>query len=511
MCSNVDIRPRETSCITQVTLGEPYLTGKGTLIAVLDSGIDYFLEEFQDRNGNTRILELWDQTATPDEERGLLPPSGYQEGVLYSKEQIDAALMAARTMGRAGGNGGSSAQMNRQAGLAIVPQRDASGHGTAVAGIAAGTGIGVATEANLLIVKLGNPAEGGFPRTTQLMRGINYAVNRAVEFNMPLVVNLSFGNTYGDHRGNSLLERFIDNASEIGRTSIVVGSGNEGTSNGHTAGVAAQPTTIELAVAAYERGLSIQFWKHYSDEFRLRIVSPGGEELLLDIGNLETVRKNLEQTRLLCYLGVPQPYSVNQEVFIDMIPQDTYINQGIWRLELIPVKVVTGEYRFYLPSYVARNAGTGFYLPTPDVTLTIPSTSLRTITVGAYDSVQQSYADFSGRGYVYRYEEGRVGTNPRGIAFVKPDLVAPGVNILAPSAGGGYEAVTGTSFATPIVAGSAALLMEWGIVRGNDRFLYGEKLKAYLQAGAQPIRGEVEYPNERVGWGALCVSKSQGI
>lgn len=496
------IRPDETSCIAQVKLGSVNLTGQGTMIAILDSGIDYFLDEFRNENGDTRIWELWDQTAIPDEEKGLLPPEGYREGVLYSKEQIDAALMAARMAER------DSEQINREAGLAIVPQRDISGHGTAVAGIAAGSSIGVAPKADLLVVKLGNPLEGGFPRTTQLMRAINYAVNRAVELRRPLVLNISFGNTYGDHRGNSLLERFIDNASEIGRTSIVVGSGNEGESNGHTAGVALRPVIIELAVTAYERGLNIQFWKHYSDVFRLQIVSPGGERLVLDMGNVETVRKILEQTKLLCYLGEPQPYSVNQEIFIDMIPQDTYINQGIWRLELIPVKVVTGEYRFYLPSYVVRNTGTGFYLSTPDVSLTIPSTSMRAITVGAYDSVQQIYAPFSGRGYVYRYEEGRVDTNPGGIAFVKPDVAAPGVNLLAPRVDGGYEMVTGTSFAAPIVTGSAALLMEWGIVRDNDRFLYGEKLKAYLQTGAQPIRGESEYPNEKVGWGALCISES---
>ena len=510
---NMDIRPRDTSCIAQVTLGELNLTGSGVLIAILDSGIDYFSEEFQDRDGNTRILELWDQTAVPNEERGLLPPEGYREGVLYTREMINEALNIARTQGNPSAvddNGFLQGRqlLNEQAGLQVVSQRDTSGHGTAVAGIAAGTTIGVAPWAELLIIKLGNPMEGGFPRTTQLMRGVNYAVNRAVDLNMPLVINLSFGNTYGDHRGNSLLERFLDNVSEIGRTSIVVGSGNEGTSNGHTAGVALEPTTIELAVSLYERSLSIQLWKHFDDQFRLRIESPGGEEMLLELGELETVRKTLEQTLLLCYVGVPQPYSVNQEVFIDFIAQNTYINDGIWKLELLPVDVVTGEYRFYLPSYVVRNEGTGFYLPTSDVTLTIPSTSMRAITVGAYDSIQQSYADFSGRGYVYRYEEGRRNTNPQGIAFVKPDIVAPGVNIQAPRVGGGYESVTGTSFATPIVAGSAALLMEWGIVRGNDRFLYGEKLKAYLRAGARPIRGESEYPNERVGWGALCVADS---
>jgi subtilisin family serine protease len=126
------------------------------------------------------------------------------------------------------------------------------------------------------------------------------------------------------------------------------------------------------------------------------------------------------------------------------------------------------------------------------------------MTVGAYNTVYDAYADFSGRGYADR--ERTVGVVTAGL--VKPDFVAPGVGVLAPDLYGGYTPVTGTSFATPIAAGAAALLMEWGIVRGNDPFLYGEKVKAYLRSGARPLRGETEYPNERVGFGALCLTDS---
>ena len=126
------------------------------------------------------------------------------------------------------------------------------------------------------------------------------------------------------------------------------------------------------------------------------------------------------------------------------------------------------------------------------------------ITVGAYDTTYESYADFSGRGYA--------DTNQLAMTLlqldVKPDLAAPGVGIVTSAVGGGYEPVTGTSFATPFVTGAAALMMEWGIVRGNDPFLYGEKVKAYLRRGAKRIRGEREYPNSRVGFGALCLEES---
>ncbi len=484
---------QEISCIPQVTRREPYLTGENVIIACIDSGIDIYLPEFQTANGQTRIIGLWDQTVRPDEERGFVPPEGYSTGVYFTREQINAALAA-----------------GREQGFELVPSRDTSGHGTAVAGIAAGSLSGVAKEADILVVKLGVPLENNFPRTTQLMRGIDFAVKEGLRRNRPVAINVSFGNTYGDHRGESLLERFIDNASEMGKCAIVIGSGNEGASNGHSAGQTTENRVIELAVGDYETQLSIQYWKHFQDVFRLRIISPGGDEVLLDSSRMETVRATLEETELLCFIGEPQPYSVNQEIYIDFIPNDRYINSGVWRLELIPVQAVTGEYRFFLPSYVARNVGTGFLLPTPEVTLTIPSTALRAITVGAYDGQRRSYADFSGRGYVYRYEEGRATAAGAayGVAFSKPDIVAPGVGIRVPVPGGGYENVSGTSFATPLVAGSAALLMEWGIIRGNDPYLYGQRLKAYLNKGAVQLPGYEVTPNGMTGWGALCVERS---
>lgn len=323
---------------------------------------------------------------------------------------------------------------------------------------------------------------------------------------MPLVINLSFGNSYGSHDGSSLLERFLDNAAEIGRTVVCVGSGNEGSSGGHFAGNVEDTRSVELSVAAYERTLNIQLWKNYSDSYQIRLRSPGGEEAevtaLVDGGKYTL---QLEQTRVLVYLGEPAPYSVAQELYLDMIPVGrTYINSGVWTILIEPIKVVTGQYYLYLPAGAGRSSRTMFYRPSPQVSLTIPSTAAKVITVGAYDATYDAYADFSGRGYAN--PERTIGVVTAGL--VKPDLVAPGVDITAPDVYGGYTSVTGTSFATPIVSGSAALLMEWGIVRGNDIFLYGEKVKAYLRAGARPLRGEAVYPNDRVGYGALCVADS---
>ena len=492
--------PASASCFPPVTMRTPFLSGSGVLLAVLDSGITWDLEVFRKADGGTRIRYLWDQTIPWDQMipwNQMIPgrvPSGFSTGTEYTEAEINEAL-----------------QLGVLERYLRIPSRDLTGHGTAVAGIAAGKSpdgryTGAAPAAELIVVKLGLPREDGFPRTTEIMRGVTYALRKALELNQPLVINLSFGNSYGSHDGSSLLERFLDNAAEIGRTVICVGSGNEGNTRGHFSSNIARDNRVELAVGNYQRSLNLQLWKNYSDVYRMRLQSPGGEnaELSTNIqGGKYTIQ--LEQTRILAYLGEPLPYAVAQEIYLDMIPlQGDYINEGIWILGLEEMETVTGQYYLYLPAGSGTGDTTGFYRSTPQVTLTIPSTASKVITVGAYDPVYDSYADFSGRGYADVSRT--IGITPAGL--IKPDLVAPGVNIQAPDGYGSFTPVTGTSFATPIVSGAAALLMEWGIIRGNDPYLYGEKVKAYLRKGARPLRGEREYPNDRVGYGKLCVAES---
>lgn len=534
-----------SSCFLPVTVRPPYLTGQGVIVAVIDSGIDYMHEDFRNTDGSSRILYLWDQTLQAESvnagipaESGYAgtaaPPAGFYDGVEFDKERIDAALAAGST----------------QEAYRIVPSRDISGHGTAVAGIAAGNGSdssgqysGAAPKSEMIIVKLGNPQPDSFPRTTELMRALTYCVRKAIALTRPVAINISFGNTYGAHNGNSLLERFIDNVSEVGRTVICVGSGNEGASLGHASGVAFQTTQVELSIAEYERNVSVQLWKNYVDRYHITLTAPSGREEEIDTLSIGTRRIVMENTEILMYIGDALPYSVNQELYFDFLPlgEMTYVNAGIWTFRLAPISVVTGNYSFYLPSAAVRSTRTAFYRPSPDVTLTIPSTAGRVVTVGAYNSNYNAYADFSGRGYIYsqgyiqssagnsaagnvsgntfdgasggnavrmqRTNVGNIG-NREGIWLTKPDLVAPGVGIMTARTGGGYEARTGTSFATPFVTGASALLMEWGIVKGNDPYLYGEKVKAYLQRGAKQLPGFTEYPNAQVGYGALCVKNS---
>lgn len=477
---------RSASCMSSVQSGfSPLgtgLTGKGVLVACVDSGIDYSHPDFRNPDGSSRILRLWDQTIPGN------PPKGYPIGTEYTKEDIDRALKAPTLKER----------------LDAVPSQDTSGHGTGVMGIAAGNGRamngidrGVAYESSLIVVKLGIPKEEGFPRTTELMQGIDYVIRQSLEMKMPVAINLSFGNNYGSHSGESLLETYLDNAALVGRSVICAGMGNEGSQALHTSGTLSQDQEfqVQMNVAQYQTGINVQLWKQYVDKIEIGLIHPNGQRVGPFQEILGPQRFSVGLTEILIYYGKPSPYSLSQEIFIDLIPRGQYIDSGTWRIVLIPGGIVDGRYDLWLPGGGVLNQDTAFPYPTPDTTLTIPSTARRVISVGAYNSRLMSYADFSGRGFTRVLEE------------IKPDLVAPGVDIRTAAPGGGYASRTGTSFATPFVTGAAALMMEWGIIRGEDPYLYGEKVKAYLRRGARRL-SQGSYPNRETGFGMLCLRDS---
>lgn len=474
------------SCVSPVQASKSGLFGNGVLVAVLDSGIDYSHPDFRNEDGSTRILDLWDQTITAVEP--LAPPEPFAIGTLYTKERIDEALRAA----------------TRQERMSLVPSEDLSGHGTHVAGILAGNGrgalnapVGMAPQSDLLVVKLGASAGDSFPRTTQLMQAVDFVVRRAIQLKRPISINISFGNNYGSHANNSILEQYIDDVSGLWKTSISIGSGNEGSASRHVSRIlkSGETQNVEMSISSGERTINMQIWKHFYDDFNITIHAPGNTAsgTISKVGGKQQFV--LEGTQILLYYGEPTPYNRLQEIYIEMIPApgNTYLTEGIWRFEYTPQTIVTGDFYMWFPIAEMVNPTTRFLRPTLTTTLTVPSTASKVITVGAYDSDTDSMAFFSGRGYTL--------TNQ-----VKPDLVAPGVNILSCAPNGGYTERTGTSMATPFVAGAAALLMEWGIVRGFDPFLYGEKVKAYLIAGARKLEFEQQYPNPQIGFGALCLA-----
>lgn len=469
------LNAKRESCINQVQqAGFPGdgagLFGEGVIVAIADSGIDYTNMVFRNQDGTTRILKLWDQVT----------------GKIYDETQLNEALQSDNP-------------------YAIVDSRDPTGHGTHVAGIAAGNfavnkndNLGIATKSRIIFVKMATASENSFPRTTQLMEAVDFMVKQANEYHMPMSMNLSFGNTYGSHDGTSLLSTYLDTVIDGNRISIQIGSGNEGDSAGHSGGFVnmGDIAEIEIQVSRFQRSFSVQLWKDYVDGFGIEIVAPSGEKTPVIREKSTINRYRLNDTELYILYGTPKPFSRFQEIYMDFIPSNRYVDEGIWTIRIIPDRVVVGRYDLWLPNSQSLNENTRFLRPDPFTTLTIPGGTLKAVTVGAYDSSTGKMAAFSGRGFLRENDQ------------VKPDIVAPGVNISSATPGGGMSVQSGTSMATPFVTGSVALMMEWGIIRGHDQFLYGEKVKAYLIKGARHLQEFSEWPNPQAGWGALCLRDS---
>lgn len=497
---------RQVSCINTVqgsvggmaanVIGNPGgdgLTGAGVLVAIIDSGIDYSHPDFIRDDGTSRIAFLWDQSATGERQMGRIP-AGFSLGAEYTEADFNEALALPEP------------ERSR-----LVPVNDRfQGHGTAVAGVAAGNGRGsafrrnrgVAIDSDLIVVKLAQ-RDDGFPRTTEVMEGLDYVLRKAIALQKPIAINLSFGNNYGPHDGQSLFENYITELNGIWKNMIVIASGNEGDARHHTEIRLPQgafsgnvtPEVVEIAVGNQETGLTVQLWKSYVDLFRMEVQAPDGKRFTLPPEG-EGRKFALGAASLQMFHGMPSPYTITQEIYLEWLGSTTAeVPAGVWRILLYPENIRDGVCNLWMSGAEGSGRQTGFLNPVTNTTLTIPATAARTISVGAYQSNNDTIAPFSGRGFT---ADGRIA----------PAIIAPGVNIVTAAPGGGYTRHTGTSIAAPFVTGSAALMMEWGIVRGNDTELYGEKGKAYLMRGARRLPSVSEYPDAAAGWGALCLRDS---
>lgn len=468
------------SCITSVQRSSGFnLRGKNVIVAIIDSGIDYTHPDFRNDDGTSRILFIWDQTQVDG-----TPPQGFFSGSEYNNEQINNALQSPDP-------------------YQIVPRVDTNGHGTAVAGIAVGNGrasggvnIGVAPEADIIAVKVGYKGFESFARSTEIMRALKYVIDKANRLFKPISINMSFGMNNGSHRGNSLFETFITDISAEWKTSIVIPTGNEGAAGHHYSGQieSNQIKEIEFFTAPGLDSMYISLWKNFADNFDFELIFPDGSSSgVISIENqTKTIRRPNAVVNI--FYGQPTHYSDLQEIFVTYNATNSPLSAGINKIRLISQTIVDGNFDIWLPTLEEVTAQTFFTEPSVYNTLTIPSTARKIVRVAGYNDRIGNIAAFSGRG----------GVEPNSII---PDLAAPAVNILTTKMGGGYDTFTGTSFAAPFVTGSAALMMEWGIVNNNDPFLYGERVTAFLRKGATR-RENVIYPNATFGYGTLCLENT---
>ena len=425
------------------------LTGKGVLIGFVDSGLDLTHPEFMGEDRRSRAAVLWDMTGSGT------PPAGFHRGAVYSGAEIASGL---------------------------VPSTDQSGHGTAVAAIAAGRS-GAAPGASIAAVKLGSS------RTTDVMRAIKFLLDQAEARGMPCVVNLSYGTNCGSHWGQTLFESYIDQSAQRGRSVVVCAAGNEGSGAHHFQGLLTEGGAVdaEFNISTHREQVYLSLWKSFADEAAFELVLPNGRTT----GPLTEGTRFLRfgAVRVSVFYGVPTHYSASQEVLIYLDAPAGELN-GLWKLRCYGKKVSDGRFNVWLPTMEEVTERTAFLQPEPDLTVTLPATALFPISVGGFRPETETVSPFSGRGVQDCANRSLL------------DITAPAEGIRSARAGGGYGVFSGTSMAAPFVSGAAALMMEWGIVQGNDLFLYNQRVKAFLCKGAarSPY---MAYPNPQWGYGRL--------
>ena len=440
------------------------LTGKGTLLGLIDSGIDYNIPIFKNKDGNSKILYYWDQSIDGN------PPIGFKEGTLYTNEDINKAIN----------------------GEIQIPISSTSTHGTHTAGIACS----VANEADMIVVRVGRRQTDTFSKSTEFMRAIKFVLDRAVELQRPIAVNISYGSNEGSHRGESLFEQYIDQMCSFWKNNIVVAAGNNASKAGHKRinikNDENNDTLVEMEVGQNEKILNINIWPSFVDNFNLYLVSPTGKSTQPISQDSGLIKNIIGNTRIHGFFYPIAPYSLSRRITIEL-KSDTEIIPGIWTLLFTPIKLVDGNVDIYLPTSEGITIDTRFLEPSKVLTVTVPGTASKVITVGSFNSRTDVVSTFSGEGYI----DGGI---------IKPDLLAPGEEIVSYLPGGSTGALTGTSMATPHVTGVCSLLMQWGIVEGNDLFLYSQKVKSVLIEYARR-NPQYSYPNNSRGYGFLDLSR----
>ncbi len=475
----------ESSGIPEI-LEQPALqaNGRGVILGIIDTGIDYTDPLFQNPDGTTRILGLWDQSLPSGE---LPEPIAWFQpfyGTVYNREQINAALASDTP-------------------YELVPSRDESGHGTAMAKLAAGSrrkeggifssSFGAAPEATLAIVKL-KPAkqylrdfflirpDAECYQENDIMAGISYLTGLANQYKMPVVICLGLGTNQGSHTGSSPLCTQIQGFEGFHGIAFVVAAGNEVGFQNHYLGNI-QPEQlyedVEVRVGADEAGFCLELWAQNLELYSVGFVSPSGEtidRIGLNLSTDITIPFRFDGTAVTVNYFNNEAETGNQLIFMRFEKPST----GIWHIRVYPLVVLSGRFHMWLPIHGFLSDQTIFLRPDPDTTITDPGNTSMPITVSTYNHRNNSIYIHSSRGYT------RSGA-------IKPDLAAPGVDL---------SGRTGSSLAAAITAGAAADIFTWGLVNQNDLTMTGASVKTMLIRGAARSPS-LSYPNREWGYGAL--------
>lgn len=479
------------SGITQIQYPPLSLTGEGVIIGIIDTGIDFTNPAFRDEAGRSRILSVWDQSVQTGS-----PPEGFLFGTEYSREELNAAL-------------------TEEAPFAKVPTRDDTGHGTAMASVAAGSTSlpvfqGSAPGADLVVVKLKEAKKylrdlyllpEGVPayQENDIMLGVKYCLGFVRTFRRPVVICLGLGTSLGDHNGSSPLSSYLNQVALERNVAVVAAGGNEGNNAHHYRGnllrepigvvpelpaVPVPTKEVELRVGDPGKGFYLELWGNRPDILNLSIRSPGGEvipPLPLSLQRSFTYGFLYEKTKVTIDVSLIEASSGDE--LIRMRFQDP--TPGIWTIRVLGWgEVENGTFDLWLPITQFIRGEVYFLNPDPDITMTEPAMAFEVIAVTAYDPVSGAFYVNSGRGY------SRLGR-------IRPDLCAPGVEI---STIDGKR--SGSSYSAALTAGAVAQFLQWAVVQGNNPYVETREIKSYLIRGAKREK-DITYPSREWGYGRL--------
>ncbi|MGG7177449.1 S8 family peptidase [Clostridium paraputrificum] len=464
------------------------LKGKGTLVGIIDTGIDYLNEEFSDYNGKTRITTIWDQTINSND-TNINREVPY--GSIFNRNEIDHAI----EINKSGGDAYS-----------IVPSKDEIGHGTNMAGIIGAIGKnpelkGVAPECEFAVVKLNEDARFKLDygikvpiyNITSIFMAIEYLLQYSIDNNKPIVIFLPLGTSSGNHKGDGILQQYIE--SVVGHRGVVVvsGAGNEGAEQGHTAGTISNLggiDTFDIDVGEEQKFITLEVWIDRPDIMSIEIISPSGENtgiVPLIINSKEEYTFIFEKTKIVVNYFIPEQISGDELILVYFFT----LRPGRWKIRLTSNKYNKGLYNAWIPQKGITVGDTKLIPYDPCGTLTIPGDSSDVITAASYNQNNNNIVDYSG-------------VSLRNISLTQIDVAAGGEKMKTISPNNKVSVISGTSVSAAVLAGVSTLVLEWGIVNGYNPYMFSETLRSYLIRGTVKREGDI-YPNPEWGFGILNV------
>lgn len=473
--------PQTGARVLQNLPGTYALTGKGVIVGITDTGIDWRHGDFKNPDGTTRILFIWDQFLRG---AGITPPAGFNYGAEFTAQQINSGA---------------------------VSHRDADGHGTHVASIAAGNGLstggvyaGMAPDADIIAVRGGliSPLDGG-ASSGGFLDGYAYIRGKAEALGKRHVINTSFGTTLGPHDGSTLYEQAIN--ANVAQGSIITNSaGNYAQNAWHAEAIVPPQGEVVLEFNAPANAnipddeLQIDIWYNSNDRIDVEVAGPNIDYLNKIPANGADFFDTADGYVSVISI-VNSPLNGDNQIFIQMDHTGSAASEiasGVWRIRFTPSAGNNLPDGGEIDAWTERDDNATFrnFVDTQE-TINYPSTADSVIAVASYDNASGALSNFSSLG-------------PRRDGVNKPDIAAIGGSVIAalssftsdsPVGDSAHVRFSGTSMSAPHVCGAIALMLQ------ADSTLTPAQVRKLLYQAARADQQTGAVPNHRWGHGKLDI------